>query len=127
MHPRFLPRLILACGLAALVAPAARADVKLHPLFTDHMGLQRELPVPELVPTVGQPARGPEPVRSDGRSRVTAIDPRPEPHAARGRLPGSECFGPSEPRTRQVTPVQSWLGSREPDVDLKATGAKPFL
>ncbi len=46
MHPRFLTRLALACGLAALVAPAARADVKLHPLFTDHAVLQRGADIP---------------------------------------------------------------------------------
>jgi sialate O-acetylesterase len=46
MHPRFLPRLVVACGLAALVAPAARADVKLNPLFTDHAVLQRGTAIP---------------------------------------------------------------------------------
>jgi sialate O-acetylesterase len=34
-------RLILLAGLAALAAPAARADVKPHPLFSDNMVLQR--------------------------------------------------------------------------------------
>jgi sialate O-acetylesterase len=34
-------RLLLLAGLAGLIAPAARADVKLHPLFTDNMVLQR--------------------------------------------------------------------------------------
>jgi sialate O-acetylesterase len=42
MTPR---RLILLAGLLAL-APAARADVKLHPLFTDHMVLQRDAVCP---------------------------------------------------------------------------------
>src|SRR3954453_7080323 len=46
MATRCLPRFLLACGLAALVAPAARADVKLNPLFTDHMVLQRGIPIP---------------------------------------------------------------------------------
>jgi sialate O-acetylesterase len=46
MHSKLSPHLVLACGLAALVAPAARADVKLHPLFTDHAVLQRGMPVP---------------------------------------------------------------------------------
>jgi sialate O-acetylesterase len=46
MHPRFLPRLALACGLAALAAPAAHADVQFHPLFTDHAVLQRGKPLP---------------------------------------------------------------------------------
>jgi sialate O-acetylesterase len=40
------PRLLLACGLAALAAPPARADVQLHPLFTDHAVLQRDMPIP---------------------------------------------------------------------------------
>jgi sialate O-acetylesterase len=38
-------RLMLLAGLAALAAPAARADVKLHPLFTDNMVLQRDAAV----------------------------------------------------------------------------------
>jgi sialate O-acetylesterase len=46
MTSRCVPRLVLACGLAALLAPAARADVKLNPLFTDHMVLQRGMRVP---------------------------------------------------------------------------------
>src|SRR5262245_54739435 len=46
MLTRCFPRLALAFGLAALVAPAARADVKLHPLFTDHAVLQRGVPIP---------------------------------------------------------------------------------
>jgi sialate O-acetylesterase len=36
----------LACGLATLVAPAARADIKLNPLFTDHAVLQRGAAIP---------------------------------------------------------------------------------
>lgn len=38
-------RLLLLAGLAALAAPAARADVKLHPLFSDNMVLQRDAAV----------------------------------------------------------------------------------
>src|SRR6266536_51622 len=34
-------RLILLAAVAAWAAPAARADVKPHPLFTDHMVLQQ--------------------------------------------------------------------------------------
>ena len=45
MHPRFLPRFFLA-ALAATFAPAARADVALNPLFTDHAVLQRDKPIP---------------------------------------------------------------------------------
>lgn len=39
-------RLVLFAGLFALTAPAAQADVKLHPLFTDHMVLQRDAECP---------------------------------------------------------------------------------
>jgi sialate O-acetylesterase len=39
-------RLLLPALLAGLLAPAARADVKPHPLFTDHMVLQRDVEVP---------------------------------------------------------------------------------
>jgi sialate O-acetylesterase len=44
MHRRFAPVLALVVGLAA--AGLARADVKLHPLFTDNMVLQQGMPVP---------------------------------------------------------------------------------
>lgn len=37
---------LLAAVTAGVAAPAARADVKLHPLFSDHMVLQRGCPVP---------------------------------------------------------------------------------
>jgi sialate O-acetylesterase len=38
-------RLVLLAGLAGLFAPAARADVKLHPLFSDNMVIPREVTV----------------------------------------------------------------------------------
>ncbi len=37
--------LLLALGILAVAAPAARADVRLHALFTDNMVLQRGMPV----------------------------------------------------------------------------------
>ena len=37
-----LSRKLLLAGLAGFLAPAARADVKPHPLFTDNMVLQRD-------------------------------------------------------------------------------------
>src|SRR5262249_37902343 len=46
MHTRLLPRPALAGGLGALLAPAPRADVKLHPRFTDHAVLQRGIDIP---------------------------------------------------------------------------------
>jgi sialate O-acetylesterase len=47
MIPRqILPRTILTLALFALAAVCARADVKLHNLFTDHMVLQRDIAVP---------------------------------------------------------------------------------
>ena len=41
-----LLRAVLACAAVGLLCPAAPADVKLHPLFTDNMVLQREADVP---------------------------------------------------------------------------------
>ncbi|HET6572624.1 MAG TPA: sialate O-acetylesterase [Fimbriiglobus sp.] len=38
----FTRRSLLLAGLIALTAPAARADIKFHPLFTDNMVLQRD-------------------------------------------------------------------------------------
>jgi sialate O-acetylesterase len=37
--------LLAVVALAAPAAPAARADVKPHPLFSDHMVLQRDMPI----------------------------------------------------------------------------------
>src|SRR5687768_14815377 len=39
-------RLLFLAMLAGLLAPAARADVKPHPLFSDNMVLQRGVAVP---------------------------------------------------------------------------------
>jgi sialate O-acetylesterase len=46
MINRLLPRRLLPLILAATLAPAARADVALSPLFTDHAVLQRDKPIP---------------------------------------------------------------------------------
>lgn len=42
----FVRRLLLLAVLGGAAVPAARADVKPHPLFTDHMVLQRDAEVP---------------------------------------------------------------------------------
>ena len=45
-----VPKLmVIVAGLAGLLGPgrlSARADVKSHALFSDHMVLQRDIPVP---------------------------------------------------------------------------------
>jgi sialate O-acetylesterase len=46
MIPRIPFRTVLFCSLLTLLAFAARADVKLHGLFTDHMVLQRDTSAP---------------------------------------------------------------------------------
>ncbi|HTK75446.1 MAG TPA: sialate O-acetylesterase [Gemmataceae bacterium] len=44
MHSR--SSLLIAALMAFATSPAARADVKPHPLFSDHMVLQRDVPIP---------------------------------------------------------------------------------
>ena len=43
---RLFNSVVLASSVLALAAPAARADVKLHPLFSDNVVLQRGAPIP---------------------------------------------------------------------------------
>jgi sialate O-acetylesterase len=45
MHPKSLFRLLASFALAAIVAPAARADVVPNSVFTDHAVLQRDRPI----------------------------------------------------------------------------------
>jgi sialate O-acetylesterase len=45
MHSKFLSRLLASFALAAILAPAARADVAVNPVFSDHAVLQRDRPI----------------------------------------------------------------------------------
>src|SRR5262249_28797465 len=91
MSMKSVPRVILACALATLPAPAARADVKLHPLFTDHMVPQRDLSIP-----VWGPADPGEEVtvrlRSDAEARATAD----KDGRWTAKLPRQQAGGPYE-------------------------------
>ncbi len=69
----------LTAGLGCLLALGARAEVKLHPLFSDHCVLQRDVPVPvwgtaapgeEVVVTFGRQTRKAM-AGSDGKWMVT--------------------------------------------------------
>src|SRR5205814_111068 len=46
MAVTLLRRVALAAAVLTLAGPAARADVKPHPLFSDHAVLQRGKPIP---------------------------------------------------------------------------------
>ncbi len=61
-------RLLLLAALGAL-APAAHADVTLHPLFTDHMVLQRDAEVP-VFGTAGPNEKVTVTLAADGESGV---------------------------------------------------------
>lgn len=82
-----MTRRLLLLAVAGLFAPAARADVTLHPLFTDHMVLQRDAEVPVIgtaapgetvsVTLSGEPA-GVVEVKADDKGQFVAKLPKRE-------------------------------------------------